>query len=169
MSLCSFLVWKNACLNYREFDLEGDLVGVPHTWYLSTQFFIKLLKLVWGEHDIVAMDEWKKKCVGLQWTWVSKHTVYCFHKCMWCAIPNSAAGQGISTLSYFWESHFKSNYTIVMMIQQWAFQQGPASPIDHHRLVLVVFIRLIQRLQFTFLQSMWSSFKRKRFTDNSSV
>ncbi len=21
--------------NYREFDLEGDLVGVYHTWYLS--------------------------------------------------------------------------------------------------------------------------------------
>ncbi len=26
--MCSFLVWKNACLNYREFDLEGDLVVV---------------------------------------------------------------------------------------------------------------------------------------------
>ncbi len=26
--MCSFLVWKNTCLNYREFDLEGDLVGV---------------------------------------------------------------------------------------------------------------------------------------------
>ncbi len=34
--MCSFLVYKNACLNYREFDLEGDLVGVSHTWYLST-------------------------------------------------------------------------------------------------------------------------------------
>ncbi len=38
-------IW-NACLNYREFDLEGDLVGVPHTWYLSTQSFIILLKFV---------------------------------------------------------------------------------------------------------------------------
>ncbi len=37
---------KNACLNYREFDLEGDLVGVPHTWYLSALSFITLLKLV---------------------------------------------------------------------------------------------------------------------------
>ncbi len=37
---------KNACLNYRAFDLEGDLVGVPHTWYLSAQSFIRLLKLV---------------------------------------------------------------------------------------------------------------------------
>ncbi len=35
---------KNACLNYREFDLEGDLVGVPETWYLSTQSFMTLLK-----------------------------------------------------------------------------------------------------------------------------
>ncbi len=25
--MCSILVWKNACFNYREFDLEGDLVG----------------------------------------------------------------------------------------------------------------------------------------------
>ncbi len=48
--MCSFLVWKKACLNYREFDLEGDLVGVPHTWYLSVQSFIRLktcLKRVW--------------------------------------------------------------------------------------------------------------------------
>ncbi len=26
--MCSFLVWKNVCLNYRKFDLEDDLVGV---------------------------------------------------------------------------------------------------------------------------------------------
>ncbi len=25
---------KNACLNYRECDLDGHLVGVPHTWHL---------------------------------------------------------------------------------------------------------------------------------------
>ncbi len=37
---------KNACLNYREFDLEDDLVGALHTWYLSAQSFITLLKLV---------------------------------------------------------------------------------------------------------------------------
>ncbi len=41
MYVCSFLVSKNACLNYREFDLEGDLVGEPHTWYLSGQSFIE--------------------------------------------------------------------------------------------------------------------------------
>ncbi len=33
-------------LNYREFDLEGNLVGVPHTWFLSAQSFTTLLKLV---------------------------------------------------------------------------------------------------------------------------
>ncbi len=77
--MCSFLVWKIACLNYREFDLEGDLVGVPHTWYLSAQSFITLLKLVWREYDIVAMNEWKKKCVGLTRTWVSKRTVLCIY------------------------------------------------------------------------------------------
>ncbi len=49
--MCSFIVWKNACLNYREFDLEGDIVEVPHTWYLSAQSFITLLKLVWRELD----------------------------------------------------------------------------------------------------------------------
>ncbi len=47
--MCSFLVWKNACLNYREFDLEGDPVGVSHTWYLSAQSFITLLKLLFEE------------------------------------------------------------------------------------------------------------------------
>ncbi len=41
-----FGVKKNACLNYREFNLEGDLAGVPQTWYLSAQSFIILLKLV---------------------------------------------------------------------------------------------------------------------------
>ncbi len=76
MCICSFLVWKNACLNYCEFDLEGDLVGVPHTWYLSAKSFIILFKLVWREYDIVAMNEWKKKYVGLQRTWVSKRTVF---------------------------------------------------------------------------------------------
>ncbi len=39
-----FFSVKNACLNYRAFDLEGDLVGVPHTWYLSAQSFITQLK-----------------------------------------------------------------------------------------------------------------------------
>ncbi len=88
--MCSFLVWKNACLNYRELDLEGDLVGVPHTWNLSAQSFITLIKLVWREYDIVAMNEWKKKCVGLQRTWVSKRTVcllyiWRFPYCCWSA------------------------------------------------------------------------------------
>ncbi len=78
MCICSFLVWKNACLNYREFDLEGDLMGVPHTWYLSAQSFIALLKLIWGEYDVVVLNEWKKKCVGLHRTWVSKRTVYIY-------------------------------------------------------------------------------------------
>ncbi len=94
--MCSFLVWKNACLNYREFGLEDDLVGVPNAWNLSAQSFIRLLQLVWREYDIVAMNEWKKKCVGLQRTWVSKRTVgtyqwlrfgyvYCVNWCSTCA------------------------------------------------------------------------------------
>ncbi len=49
----SFLVWKNACLNYREFDHEGDLVGAPCTWNLSGQSFITGLKLVWRKLDLV--------------------------------------------------------------------------------------------------------------------
>ncbi len=44
-----FGVKKNACLNYREFDLEGDLVGVSHTWNLSAQSFNTLLNLVGRE------------------------------------------------------------------------------------------------------------------------
>ncbi len=55
--MCSFFSVENACLNYHEFDLEGDLVGVPHTWYLSAQSFITLIKFVLREYDIVAMNE----------------------------------------------------------------------------------------------------------------
>ncbi len=51
-------------------------VKIPHTWYLLAQSFITLLKFVWREWDVVAMNERKKKCVGLQRTWVSKCTVY---------------------------------------------------------------------------------------------
>ncbi len=36
---------KKTCLSYREFDLEGDLVRVLHTWNLSAQSFITLLEL----------------------------------------------------------------------------------------------------------------------------
>ncbi len=39
----------NACLNNRECDLEDDLVRVPHTWHLSAQSCITLLKLVLRE------------------------------------------------------------------------------------------------------------------------
>ncbi len=97
--MCSFLVWKNACLNYREFDLEGDLVGVPHTWCLSAQYFIRLLKLVWIEYDIVAMSEGKKKCVGLQRTWVSKCTV--------CWVDAGSRGALV-----IWQTMFQSNSVI---------------------------------------------------------
>ncbi len=62
--MCSFLVLKNVCLSYREFDLESGLVGVPHTGYASAQSLITLLKRVWKESEMVAMNEWKKKCVG---------------------------------------------------------------------------------------------------------
>ncbi len=37
---------KRRVFNYREFDLESGLVGGTHTWYLSAQSFIRLLKLV---------------------------------------------------------------------------------------------------------------------------
>ncbi len=37
--MCSFLVWKNACLNYREIDLEGDLVGgAPYMVFIGLVF-----------------------------------------------------------------------------------------------------------------------------------
>ncbi len=36
-----FSVKKNACLNYREFDLDVDLIGVPQTWYISIKTFLK--------------------------------------------------------------------------------------------------------------------------------
>ncbi len=44
-------------------NLEGDLVGVPHT--LSGQSFIARLRLVRRELNMVAMNNCKKTCVGL--------------------------------------------------------------------------------------------------------
>ncbi len=44
--MCSFLKWRNDCLNFREFNLEGALVGVPHTWYLWAQTIKTCLKRV---------------------------------------------------------------------------------------------------------------------------
>ncbi len=82
MYMCSFLVWKYGCFNNLEFDIEGDLVGVPHTCYLSGQSFIETpLKLVWRELDMMAMNNWKKKRVGLKRTWVSKRIVLSFSSC----------------------------------------------------------------------------------------
>ncbi len=74
--MCSFLVWKKRVFELSWVSLWRWPRGVvPHTWYLSAQSFIRLLKLVCRENDIVAMNEWKKNCVGLQRTWVSKRTV----------------------------------------------------------------------------------------------
>ncbi len=53
--------------------------GTPYMVFIGP-VFRQLLKLVWREYDIVAMNEWKKKCVGLQRTWVSKRTVYLANK-----------------------------------------------------------------------------------------
>ncbi len=50
-------VKKNTSLNYREIDLEDELVGVPHTWYLSAWTSITLFKLVRSEYDMVALNE----------------------------------------------------------------------------------------------------------------
>ncbi len=47
---------NNPRFSYREFNLERDLVVVPHTWYLSGQFFTTRLKLVGRELDMMAMN-----------------------------------------------------------------------------------------------------------------
>ncbi len=46
MYIVPFWCEKKVRFIYREFDLEGDLVGVPHTRHLSGQSFITQLKLV---------------------------------------------------------------------------------------------------------------------------
>ncbi len=57
------LVWKNACLNNREFDLEGD-----QAFHYTTKTCLKTV----GHCGY----EWvEKESVGLQRTWVSKLTV----------------------------------------------------------------------------------------------
>ncbi len=87
------LIEKNYEFSYREFDLKDDLEGVPRTWYLPNQSFITLLKLVWRELDMVAMNNWrKKKRVGLQRIRVSKRTVSDTHVeyiCHWNFFRNN--------------------------------------------------------------------------------
>ncbi len=116
MCICSFLVWKNACLNYREFDLEGDLVGVPHTWYLSAQSFITLLKLICGEYDIVAMNEWKKKCVGLHRTWVSKRTVI-FNKIIYHSTIETCLKRGDEVGDEQWKKMYRLACDMSLRVQ----------------------------------------------------
>ncbi len=149
MYMRPFLVWKNACFKYREFDLEGDLVGVPHTWYLSAQSFITQLKLFWRELYMGAMDNWKKKCVGLQWKWVSKRTVlspayledcflqFCRQKCLWFgartihfALQGRAVDESFSSLYLTNISLFKTN-----LINQSSNQiiAGPRIKIQHYQ------------------------------------
>ncbi len=55
--MCSFLVWKNACLNYRDIDLETDLVGVPHAWYLSIKICLK--RVGHGGYEWVEKEMWR--------------------------------------------------------------------------------------------------------------
>ncbi len=57
---------KDVRFKYRKYDLEDNIVGVSKTWYSSGQSFIKLLKLIERELDMAAMNNWKKKFVGLQ-------------------------------------------------------------------------------------------------------
>ncbi len=63
---------KDACFNYHKLDLEDDLVGVLHNSTLSAISFITLLKLVWREEYMVALNN-LKKCVGLHRTSTSHH------------------------------------------------------------------------------------------------
>ncbi len=55
--MCSFWVWKNAYLNYREFDLEVDLVGVP---YNTTKTWLKIVGhggYEWVENEMCRFAE----------------------------------------------------------------------------------------------------------------
>ncbi len=47
---------KDVRFKNRKYDLEDDIVGVSITWYSSGQSFIKLLKLIGRELDMVAMN-----------------------------------------------------------------------------------------------------------------
>ncbi len=76
----------SSALKQKNYHNSPNLSG-----YLSAQSFVRLLKLLWREYDIVAMNEWKKKCVGLQRTWVSKRTVYMLYIFDDKWIPSSAS------------------------------------------------------------------------------
>ncbi len=45
MYIC-YIHYIYTCFGYREFGVEGDLVGIRHTRYFSCQSFITRLKLV---------------------------------------------------------------------------------------------------------------------------
>ncbi len=51
--------------------LKLTLWGYPIHGIYRDKSIITLLNLVWRESDMVAMNNWKTKCVGLQRTWVS--------------------------------------------------------------------------------------------------
>ncbi len=71
MHMCSFLVVKNARFNW----MNIAILRVPHACYLSGLSFITPLELVWWELDMKALNNGKKKCVGLPRTWGSKRTL----------------------------------------------------------------------------------------------
>ncbi len=57
--MCSFLVLKKACLNYREFDLEVDLIGYHYMVIIGPVFHntIKTCLKKVGHGDY----EWEEK------------------------------------------------------------------------------------------------------------
>ncbi len=48
----------------------------PWRWSRGGTTYMVFIGPVFREYDIVAMSEWKKKCVGLHRTWVSRRTVF---------------------------------------------------------------------------------------------
>ncbi len=146
--ICVLFVWKNACLNYCEFDLEGYLVGVPHTWFWSDQSFITLLKLIWSEKDILAMNDWKRKCVDLQRTWVKKRTELFSHVLARRYQPRECfhlANIGICTL------------TCTQLSSTWLTMTIMCTVISTVYIVSITLSRHIVRRFFNFLLTLWNN------------
>ncbi len=138
MHIHSFVVWKNACLNYREFDLEKDLVGEPHTCYLSAQSFIKLVKLVWREYEHGGYGWEEKEMCQLQRTWVSKRTVLPkkhnldFPREAWPVVKQHLLENGkallVSNINIFgvrvlWEKNMKNDWFNIHKTSLWHYGQ----------------------------------------------
>ncbi len=92
--------------NTRFFHTKKEHIDMC-SYIISVVYIYVVSYLVWREYDIVATNEWKKKCVGLQKTWVSKRTVcQLIYHVPTLGLRNILFPLSTSSTSYNWISHW---------------------------------------------------------------